>query len=146
MLCFLLNLRTVFKHKPPGFFIFQRGVFCFTSSGGLFSEFYGITVSHISSPHSASRKSRLNNSQSGKKIKFCYKQNGIFFSFFKTNLISDSLISLRAAMLLLTSSRSLIPRASRLLRFSMNWKISSISPLACQNKQKLIFTHINYLF
>lgn len=56
-----------------------------------------------------------------------------------TNLISDSLISLRAAMLLLTSSRSLIPRARRLLRLSMNRKISSMSPLACQMQQKQSF-------
>ena len=39
-------------------------------------------------------------------------------------------------MLLLTSSRSLIPRARRLLRLSMNRKISSMSALACQTQQK----------
>ena len=72
LFCFILNVRAVSKHKPPGVF---RKVFCFTSSGGLFSEFYGITVSHISSSQSASRKSRLNNSRSGKKFKYFYKQN-----------------------------------------------------------------------
>lgn len=61
-----------------------------------------------------------------------------------TNLISDSLISLRAAILLLTSSRSLIPRASRLLRLSMNRKIPSMSALACKTQQMKSRIHNHY--